>query len=176
MHTRWIERNKGRIKAGHREIPIHHFKNIMNQWLMEEWRFRLLHKEPIFLESLIDILIKRFLEESFSWSDWVRAVNDNNIVVVFLFPHVSQAITDGNSQLRIILPHSLSYSWQKFLGQFHNLSIDFHHGHRFYFWMTNAFPGYTAITTADNENPFRVWMEEERNMSHHFMVDEFLFF
>ena len=142
---------------------------------MHERRFGLLDEETVFFEGLEGVLIEIIREQSFTRADGVRAVDDDDVVIVFGFPHEGDAVADFDGQFGILFKDGFRDFREIFLGQFDDLAIDVDHGDRFDFRMTDGFPGSAAVAAADDEDFLRVGMEEQGDVDDAFVIHKFIF-
>lgn len=87
VHARRVERDEGRVQAGDGEDVRYAVEDILDQFAVHERRFGLLDEETVFFEGLEGVLIEIIREQSFTRADGVRAVDDDDVVIVFGFPH-----------------------------------------------------------------------------------------
>jgi len=83
MKAGGVNGHMGVVHADNGENVSHGFKDVMHCFLLDNGRLRLLHDESVFPESGKGALVEIAGKESFSRSDGIGAVYDDDIVEIF---------------------------------------------------------------------------------------------
>jgi hypothetical protein len=124
----------------------------------------------VFLESFLQKLEIRLLEEGFGGTDWVGRVGDDNIKLVLSVLKELEAVANVNSHSRIV--EAGRHVRQKLLGNAWDSLVDIHEGSRLDGWMLEDLSEHTTVTTSYDKDILGVGVRCHGEMGDHLLVAE----
>mmetsp|Transcript_10075 Transcript_10075/g.15120 ORF Transcript_10075/g.15120 Transcript_10075/m.15120 type:complete len:296 (+) Transcript_10075:280-1167(+) len=176
------ETNLSTWVGGNSSISIFHRGIILldgiHQWFndiqMQPNIFSLSTNNSSIPQTAVHGIIKRSFEKHRRRSNGIRRVSNNNIKVILILLHKLCPIHNLYSHPRIII--SDRKRWKVLFRVFDDICIKLANVNFLDTRVLCNLPQNSSISTANHQNFLRVWMSEQRNMRHHFLVGEFILF
>lgn len=124
-----------------------------------------------FFQGPVQKLEIRLLEQTLRWTLGVAAIGDDDIKLVFLVCQEFEAIADVCRDVGVLKANA--HAWKVFLGESDDRFVDITENCGLDGGVLDNFAEDTAVTTADDENGFRVGVRVHGKMGYHFLVSAY---
>lgn len=135
---------------------------------MQPQAFTLGRHVPALLERLLQQGKVRSFEQARGRTDGIRGISDDDVVFVFVFRQELESITDEDGDSRV--GEDGRHVRQVLLGNTDDGFVNVAKGDVLDALVLEDFTDDTAVSTADNEDVFRVRVRSHGQMSDHFLV------
>ena len=148
----------------------------MDEMLLHDGGFALLHDEPVFPERFMGASVKFPREEPFARADRVGAVNDDDVVKILHALREGDAVANMDMQLRRRIEEDFRDLREIFFGEVDDAPVNIAEVHLSDAFVAAHFSRHAAVAAADDEDALRMGMEHERHVADHFMIGPFVLF